>query len=316
LIHKKPISQGYFIAFISAVVLSFTGILISIITKEYAMPAIILAFWRDIMIAGCLFPILLVVKPKLLNVKRQNIAFLLVFGIVIAIFNVLWTLSVAISGASIATVLVYSSGAFTAILGFLFLRENLGWPKIVAIVISFTGCLFVANALNLTEWNTNPLGIILGILSGVLYAIYSLLGRKASQRDLNPWTTLFYSFLFAAVILLMLNLLPIDFLPVAKNPQALFLLGAQWRGWLLLLLLAAGPSLLGFGLYNVSLGFLPSSTANLILTFEPVMTGIAAYLLLGERLTSVQILGSGLILVALIVLRTNSEKPSLSTLSA
>lgn len=31
-----------------------------------------------------------------------------------------------------------------------------------------------------------------GLLTGLGYVAYSLLGRSASQRGLNPWTTLFY----------------------------------------------------------------------------------------------------------------------------
>ena len=116
-------------------------------------------------------------------------------------------------------------------------------------------------------------------------------------------------FLFAAVFLLIINLLPLDFIPAKANgfPE-LFELGRQWRGWILLIILAAGPTLIGFGLYNVSLGMLPSSTANLILTLEPVITAITAYFLLDERLTALELIGSGMILGALILLRYRRTK--------
>jgi drug/metabolite transporter (DMT)-like permease len=96
----------------------------------------------------------------------------------------------------------------------------------------------------------------------------------------------------------------------------MFFLGAQWRGWLLLLLLAAGPTLIGFGLYNVSLGLLPSSTANLILTLEPVLTAITAFFLLGERLTPLELLGSSLILTALVLLRLRKRPQAAPEISA
>jgi drug/metabolite transporter (DMT)-like permease len=70
-----------------------------------------------------------------------------------------------------------------------------------------------------------------------------------------------------------------------------------------LFLLAAGPTVAGFGLYNVSLSLLPSSIAQLIVTLEPVFTAAIAYLLLGERLTVVQIAGSLLIMGAVVFLR-------------
>lgn len=300
----QEINRGFLIAFISAIVLSFTGILIRMVSENYHLPALILAFWRDIFVVLCAFPFLIIFKPKLLQVRRENIPFLFGFGIVLALFNILWTLAVTLTGAAIATVLVYSSAGFTAMLGYFLLNENLGWKKITAVVLCMLGCLFVSGATDPIEWQANTMGILTGLLSGLLYAVYSLMGRTATQRLLNPWTTLFYSFLFAAVILLTINLLPLKTIPAtASSPSEIFFLGTQWRGWLLLLLLAAGPTLLGFGLYNISLGLLASSTANLILTLEPVLTGITAYLLLGERLTSQELFGSGMILSALILLR-------------
>jgi drug/metabolite transporter (DMT)-like permease len=81
------------------------------------------------------------------------------------------------------------------------------------------------------------------------------------------------------------------------------MLGRDIRGWLLLSALGAGPTLLGFGLYNVSLSLLAASTANLILTLEPVFTVTIAYFLLGERLTLIEGIGAGLIMIALLLLR-------------
>jgi drug/metabolite transporter (DMT)-like permease len=77
---------------------------------------------------------------------------------------------------------------------------------------------------------------------------------------------------------LIFNLLPLDQLPgKAAIPSDLFWLGSALRGWVILFLLAAGPTLTGFGLYNVSLSYLPSSVVNLIVTLEPVFTAILAY---------------------------------------
>jgi len=143
-----------------------------------------------------------------------------------------------------------------------------------------------------------------GILSGLCYAVYSLMGRSASQRGLNPWTTLVYTFGFAAIFLLGVNLIPDNPIPgVAVHPEDLFWLGHALAGWGVLFLLAAVPTVMGFGLYNVSLSYLPSSVANLIVTLEPVFTAITAYFLLGERLTWIQILGSIVVLTGVVFLR-------------
>ncbi|HEX3046630.1 MAG TPA: DMT family transporter, partial [Bacillota bacterium] len=65
----------------------------------------------------------------------------------------------------------------------------------------------------------------------------------------------------------------------------------------------AGPTVLGFGLYNVSLSCLPASVANLIATTEPAFTAGIAYLLLGERFQGMQIIGSLMILSGVVFLR-------------
>jgi drug/metabolite transporter (DMT)-like permease len=89
----------------------------------------------------------------------------------------------------------------------------------------------------------------------------------------------------------------------AARPADLFWLGSALAGWGILFLLAAGPTVAGFGLYNVSLGYLPSSVANLILTLEPAFTTAIAYLLLGERLNGMQVGGSLMILGGMVFLR-------------
>jgi len=301
---QYQLNRGYMIALVSAAVLAFTSILIRMVSEDYGLPALILAFWRDTFVVLCALPYLGIFKPSLLKIERKHLLFLITFGAVLALFNILWTLAVTLTGAAVATVLVYSSAGFTALLGRLLLKETLDTKKVVAVILCLAGCVLVSGATSAAAWRTNTLGIVTGVLSGLLYAIYSLMGRRAAQKKINPWTALFYTFLFAALILLGINLLPDNLFPAtADHPAEMFLLGTQWRGWLLLLLLAAGPTLIGFGLYNVSLNLLPSSTANLILTVEPVLTAIAAFFLLGERLTPLELLGSALIMTALVILR-------------
>ena len=301
---KADLTRGYLAALASAVVLSTTAILIRHLTVTYQLPPLVLAFWREVFVVLALLLVLGLVRPSLLRVERRHLAFLLAFGCALTVFNALWTTAVALSGAAIATVLVYVSTAFTALLGWLFLGERLTWAHLVAIALSLGGCVLVAGALDPAAWQASLAGIVVGVLSGLGYAVYTLLGRSASERGLNPWTTLLYTFSFAAVLFLVVNLLPGEFLPgTATRPADLFWLGDALEGWAVLLLLGAGPSVLGFGLYNVSLGFLPSSIANLVVTLEPVFTGAFAYVLLGERFSALQILGSLLILAGVVLIR-------------
>ncbi|MGA2488701.1 MAG: EamA family transporter [Anaerolineales bacterium] len=301
---KTHLTRGYTVALISAVILSTTAIFIRYLTQTYHLPALVLAFWREVFVTLSMLVALGVLRPTMLRVSHAALRYLVLYGLALAIFNSLWTLSVALNGAAVSTVLVYCSAGFTALLGWWLLKERLDWAKLLAVALCLGGCVLVSDALNPSAWRLNLLGIITGILSGLFYAIYSLMGRSASQRGLNPWTTLVYTFGFAAGFLLLFNLLGKGILPGSITRPADFLwLGNAWTGWGILLLLAMGPTLAGYGLYNVSLTLLPSSVANLIVSLEPAFTAVTAYFLLGERLTWVQIGGSLLILGGVVFLR-------------
>lgn len=167
---SSNITRGYAIALLSSVILSTTAIFIRHLTQTYRMPALILACWRDGLVILTLLAILGVVRPVLLTIKRTDLFYLIIYGFVLSLFNATWTLSVALNGAAVSTVLVYCSAAFTAILGWWFLKEELGWSKILAIILCLSGCVLVADALNATVWRTNFLGIFTGAFSGLCYA--------------------------------------------------------------------------------------------------------------------------------------------------
>ena len=304
--NRANLTRGYTFALISAAILATTAIFIRYLTQTYQLPALVLAFWRDGFVTLTLLLVLRWLQPHLLRVSRQHLGYLVTYGFVLALFNASWTESVALNGAALATVLVYCSAGFTALLGWWLLKERLDWIKLLAVAFSLGGCVLVADALNPAAWQTNLIGILTGILAGLGYAVYTLMGRSASQRGLNPWTSVVYTFGFAALFLLAFNLLPGEVLPGAAVRAAdLFWLGDALEGWGILFLLAAGPTLLGFGLYNTSLSYLPSSVVNLIVTLEPPFTAIIAYFLLGERLTGMQIFGGLVILAGVVLLRVS-----------
>ncbi|RPI23190.1 MAG: EamA family transporter, partial [Chloroflexota bacterium] len=174
----KP-TRGYTIALVSALILSTTAIFIRYLTETYQMPALVLAFWRDGFVSITLLPVLWIVKRQLVKVSVKDLPYLAGYGLVLSIFNSLWTFSVALNGAAIATVLVYGSCGFTVLLGWWFLRERQDWARFLAVACSIGGCIFVSGAANQEAWQANPLGIATGVLSGLGYAVYSLLGRSA-----------------------------------------------------------------------------------------------------------------------------------------
>jgi drug/metabolite transporter (DMT)-like permease len=297
-------ARGYAFAVAAAAFLSTTSIFIRHLTLAYRMPELVLALWRDVFVVATLVPALAIAGPRLLRAKARQLPYLAAYGVVLALFNALWTLSVSLNGAAVATVLVYSSGAFAAILGRIFLKESLGRAKIAAVALILAGCALVAGVLDLGSWSGSVAGIAVGVIGGLSYACYSIMGRSAADRALDPWTTLLYTFAFAALFLLAANVLPGSPLPgSARRAADILWLGGEWKGWLILFLLAAIPTVGGFGLLNVSLTILPSSVASLVVSLEPVFTAILAYAILGERLSPAQLGGGALILGGVVTLR-------------
>jgi len=302
-------NRGYMAAFGATLFLATTAIFIRYLTLTYQMPALVLTYWRELFVAVSLFLILLFSRRDLIKLERRHLPLLTLYGLVLMLFNSTWAVSVAFNGAAVATVLAYSSAAFTALLGWLLLKESLDLPKIIAVILSVGGIALVSNALDPALWALNTGGVLAGVLSGLSYALYSLMGRYSSQRGINPWTSLLYIFAIGSVFMLATNLGLGQYLPGgAKSGADMFWLGNAWEGWLVLLVLAMVPTLMGFGLYNVSLQYLPSSVANLILTSEPIVTSAIAYFIFGEILTPIQILGAALILAGVVLIRLTRKE--------
>lgn len=264
------------------------------------MPPLVLAVWRDFFVTLGLAGGLALLLPAGLRLPQAQLGFLVLYGFIVSLFNAVWTYSVALNGAAVATVLAYSAPAYTAVLGWRLFQEKLGWLKIAVVTASILGCALVAGALDPAAWQVNGLGIFTGILSGLLFSAYSLMGKCADRRALNSWSTLMYAFGFATLFLLAYNLFGGAF-------GDLLWLGGAWTGWAVLALLGVGPTIGGYGLYTLSLSYLPMSVASLIATLEPAMTALLAFFLLGERLGAAQLLGSALILFSVIVLRLRAE---------
>ncbi len=301
-----PRAKGILIALVGTTVWATTGIFISYLFTHYNLQPLTLAFLRDLMVALEVILILRFAQPRALRLKRSDVPFFLAYGFVgLAAFNGLWTYSVLFNGAAVATVLAYSSPAFIVLLARPILKEPFTARKLIAVALSLTGCVLVVKAYAPETWKLNPVGIVVGLGTGLAFAIYSLAGRWSARRFASPWTVTAYGFLFAAGGLALAQFL------IAKSGRAwiaiTFSMGSAWDGWLILAILALGPTVAGFGMYTLSLRYLPASVAGLIASLEPALTAIMAIFLLGEHLAPWQWLGAGLILAAVLLAQGETQ---------
>jgi len=304
-------SKGYLIALAGTILGSFTGILISYLSVNYALPSLVLAFWRDLFVSLGLVFAFLIIAPARFHLPRVHWGFILLYGVALSLFNTMWTFSVEYNGASVATVLAFISPAITALLERLLYKLPIDRVKLTSILLAILGTVLVSGAYTAEAWGINAAGIIFGLLTGFFFACYNIMGKTAANRSINSWTGQLYSFGIATTLLLSYNIL-MDLFGGRSPLVDLFWLGNSLDGWLWLLALGLVPTLGGYGLFVMSLGYLPATVANLIATLEPVLTAIWAYFLLSEQLTGVQLFGSFIIFVGVILLRLGARKRKLA----
>lgn len=299
---SSTFSRGYIIALTATFLWSTTGPLISYLSKTYALPSLVLAFWRDLFVSFGMAVGLLVFSRTRFQLGRPHWKFMVFYGFTLAVFNSMWTFSVQYNGAAVATVLAFSSPAMTAILSRLIFKERFNQVKILSIVLSLIGTTLVSGAHDPAVWRLNPLGIIFGLLTGLFFAFYNLEGKHASDTSVDSWTAMFYSFAIASVFLFAFNI-GADAISGKALFSDLLWLGNSTVAWGILFFLGVAPTLGGFGFYTLSLRYLAPTVANLIATLEPALTAIWAYLLLHEQLNTIQWTGSFLIFTGVILLR-------------
>ncbi|MGA2819734.1 MAG: EamA family transporter [Anaerolineales bacterium] len=278
-------SKGVAIALVGTFCWSTTSIIMRTLLSNTAIAPLTLAVWRDVVVALALGAVLSLAGPTVLRIRVTDVPFLLLHGgVALAAMNGLWTFSVAMNGAALATVLVYVAPAINVLIGWLFLHEGISGWKVCAVALGITGVALIATLGRGPTVGLGGKGILVGVGTGAAFALFGLTGKIAAKRFANTWTATFYGFVFAAAALFLLQKL--------THSPGYPLRPRELAGLALLAL----PTLLGYGLFSASLRHLSTTVASLVASLEPALTAAMAVTLLGERMLPGQWIGGGLIL--------------------
>jgi len=291
---------GYVAVLMAAACWGTSGVFVKFVVADSAVTALALAFWRDLTTFLAVFIGVVVVRPAWLRVQRADLPCLFGMGASLGMLHVVWNLGVLINGAAVATVQQAAVPAIVAVIAWLIWRESLGWHKILAIALTFTGTFFVSGLIMIGGSKFSAIGLLIGLGIPLTYASWTLFGKKARQVY-NPFTTLTYGFGFAA-----LTLLPPQFFTAQPWP-------VRASSLLWLAGLVAIPTLAGFWLYMFGLGRLPASVTSILAMSEIVFATAYAYILLGERLTLGQVFGALLVVAGVALLYWNERQQELDT---
>ncbi len=308
--------RGVILALGATLLWSTTALFIDPLASRYHATPVQISFWRALLVT----PALALVKVSIVGhrlsaradfwrlatagwrLSGREAVYYVAYGLGgLALFNVVWSASVALNKAAVATAMLYSAPAFVALGARLFFSERVRPIQGAAILVNLCGCVLVAGVYDPAALPRSPAGLLLGLTSGVTFAAYTLLGTGAArlgQRDTT--TVLLYTFGVAALGLLAWGLL-------TEGPALLALRLDGW-GWLLLVGLSYGPTLAGYYLFTASLAYLSSTAASLLTTLEPPVTAVLALLLLGRALSLPQWLGAALIVAGVLLMQGRAPK--------
>jgi drug/metabolite transporter (DMT)-like permease len=172
---------------------------------------------------------------------------------------------------------------------FLF-KEKLDLPKIMAIILTIIGCVFVVGAYDVHNIKLNMVGVFAGLGAGLTYAMWSVLTKKGLS-SYNLWTINTYGALIGAISLLLY-----------QNPVKVFTMHVSWKIIGLIYLLAFMNAFLATTIYVVALKYIDAVKANIIANLEPVIAVTLAALVLHEKITPYNLFGFLMIMGAIYIL--------------
>ncbi|WP_216831339.1 DMT family transporter [Alkalihalobacterium elongatum] len=233
----------------------------------------------------CLLPIVWKVEKKLLPSRKAVLPLALMGLTGVVLFNVLQFMALEHTSATnvglISTLIALSIAFFS----FIFLKEKLSSFQVAAMFISLFGVLLVltnGNSQLLFSFQFN-LGDVFMIGAVCIWGVYVVLSKWA-MNYISPMMATLYSGIFGLLILFPFNLS--DF--TVTNINATFVYSILYTG--------AISTVVCIVLWNIGVKKLGATTAGLFLNFNPVFTVILAFLILGERMTLIQILGSVIVI--------------------
>lgn len=293
-------TKGIVLAMITAVMWGIMGMFVRNLS-QYQFSNLEISFFRCALAGGAYFLFLLVTKPSALKINFKGLMICLLYGAVAySISFVSYSVSVSRIPVGVATVLMFMSPIWVAILGRFLFGEKLQKSKMITILICLIGAVLVANLIGGGNMKLDGIGILAGVINGIGVALQILI-PKYFAKDYERDTLLVYGFLGAAVVLL----LGVDFGSVSSH------ISSTPTGILLWNLFGIG--ILCTMVANVSCvkstQYVEATTTSILSALEVVVGTLVGFIVFHEHMTLLQILGAVIIVVGAIGSEIYQPKP-------
>lgn len=302
------VGRSLFYLVVAGVAWGTAGAAASLVYRVSDIGPLTLSFWRCVgglvLLLGALAlrrrrATTAAVPSSAVEPRRRRLIRVLGTGVGLAVFQSAYFAAVEETGLAVGTVVTLGAGPVLIALGArLTMGERLGASGLFAVVGALAGLAVLV--LGGDGATVRPLGVAYAVLAAAGYAAITLLTRWLGQDGgkADALSTTAWAFAVAAVCVVPLaaaeGLLP----HTAELAQVLWLL----------LYVAAVPTALAYALYFAGAAVVRAATVSVIMLLEPVSAAVIAVVLLDERLTAATVVGTLLLLAAVVGLATSEAR--------
>ena len=226
---------------------------------------------------------------------RRHWRSLLIGGLSVAVYPLAFYSAMRLSGVAVGTVVsIASAPLFTVVLESLISGKRVSRRWGISFVVGALGIALLALGRSPAKVGTASsamayLGVALGLLAGLSYAVYSWVARHMIEQGVDSKAAM--AGMFGVAALLLLPSLVVTghnlFASVTHAGVALYM--------------AFIPMFIGYLCFGYGLRYVAASTATLVTLLEPVVAVLLAVLIVGEWLSLAGWVGIPLIMLSLLL---------------
>ena len=285
----------YLILFIGVVSVSFAAVFIRLADA----PPLVIATYRMLIAATVITPFYMIrsrgLPQKLL---KWDVLLMLLSAVFLAFHFGLWITSLEYTSIASSVVLATSHPVFVAVISYFLWQERLNRKAVMGIVVALGGVAII-NYGGFALSSDVIFGNMLALLSAAAIGIYLIIGRHLKERiRLLPYLSTVYG--GAALILLSVTLI-----------AGYSFVGYSTNTYFMLLLLALVPQLAGHSLLNRAVRLMPATIVSVAILGEPVGAVALGYIIIGEGITVIEVIGSLLTLGGILIVMLYRPKTDL-----
>ena len=228
-----------------------------------------------------------------INVKTWSWKWTLLAALTIALFQSLFFTSVRFTGVALGTVVtIGSSPVFSGLVEWAIWKRKPNRIWAISTTLAIIGCVLLF--VNRGEASVNPIGILLALSAGLMFALYTNCSKQLAEKE-ETLPAVAMTFTLCALLLLPFSGDGVMWTFESQNLFPMLYMGLAATSIAYLLFLA--------GLEKIS-----SSSAVTLSLAEPLTAALLGVFLVGEYLSPTSWIGVVLLLGGIIVLTVGSRK--------